>query len=98
MQINFNNQPKNLEGVEELAQGELSKLERYSTQIEKADIFYKETKNPALGHQVEIKLAVPGPDCFATDEAESYSKAFVQCVQKLEQQLKKRRDYHHNRK
>ena len=98
MQIHINSQPKNFSGVEELADQQLKRLEKFSDRIEKADIFYRETKDPKNSHRVEIKLAIPGPDAFAHDEAETFSKAFSNCVDKLEQQLKKRRAYHHDRK
>lgn len=96
MQVNFNSQPKHIVGLDEFAQKQLDRLERYSDKIERADIFYKTSKNPTSPHIVEIKLAIPGPDAFASEQADSYGKAFNLCVTKLEQQLKKRVNYHHN--
>lgn len=98
MQINFNSQPKQMEGLMEYAQDQLGRLEKYASKIEMADIFYKRLKDPSSPHQVEIKLAIPGPDVFAKEKSESYSKSFALCVTKLEQQLRKRVSYHHTRK
>lgn len=98
MQINFNSKPKNIVGVEEFAKEELSRLEKFSSKIEMADIYYSKTGDVVDTEAVEIKLSVPGPDVLAKAVAENYSKAFALCVDKLEQQMKKRPSYHHNRK
>lgn len=92
MEIIFNQHPQQFkEGVQELAEIELKRLLKIYSRIERADIYYKAHKDPANPHEVEIKLAVPGDDLFAHKAAESYSKAFNLCVDKLASQLARKK-------
>jgi len=97
MEVNVNCKPGNIKGVKEAAENKLIHLEKFEDKIERADVFYNLTKDPVNMHEVEIKLAVAGPDAFAKSNGETFEKAIIQCVEKLEKQLKKRTAYHHGR-
>ena len=91
MQIHFNQFPDYQHGVEEFANQQLQKLEKFGIPIEKAEVFYRHTASPDKPHEVEIKLAIPGQDLFAREGSDSFQKAFALCGDKLASQLSHRK-------
>lgn len=71
----------------------LEKLNTYYGRILRADVYLKMKDDDSYdGKMVEINLHVPINDLFAKDTAESFEKAVASVANKLERQLKKRKE------
>lgn len=79
--------------LEGLINRKLNKLTTFNDRLISADVFLKlEGPNSPDGKIVEINLRLPGPDVFAKEDADAYEKAIAFTADKLERQLKKRKD------
>lgn len=69
----------------------IHKLQTFYKRIERADIYLKKGDGDSSlkDKSVEIRLAVPGPDLFAKENAETLEKAIAAVTDKLAKQLKK---------
>lgn len=71
----------------------VNKLETYYDRIERAEVFVKEDDGSAAnGFTVEIRLAIPGNDVFATHTDESIERATAEVTEALRRQLKKHKE------
>ena len=71
----------------------VAKLETYYDRIERAEVFVKEDDGSATnGHTVEIRLAIPGNDLFATHTDESIERATAEVTEALRRQIKKHKE------
>jgi len=79
--------------LQELIEKKVRKLTTFYDRIIKADVYLKlEDKNSPNGKIVEINMHLPGKDAFAKESADSYEKAIAATANKLERQLKKRKE------
>lgn len=73
----------------------VNKLETYYDRIERAEVFIKEDDGSAAnGHTVEIRLAIPGNDLFATHTDESIERATAEVTEALRRQIRKHKNKH----
>lgn len=76
----------------DVATEKLSKLEKLYDRIEYCNIILKEVKNDIKKkYLVEVKLAVPKEDLFASEKAESFERALDQVTDDLKKQIIKRK-------
>lgn len=76
------------EWFETLAQESIEKLVTFYERIERADIYLKQDDgNLENGKIVEIRLAVPQNDLFATAQADEVEKALGLAAGKIRKQL-----------
>jgi len=69
------------------------KLEKLYDRIEKCSVTLKHEKNDRnKGAIVEVRLAVPGDDIFASERAESFEKAIDPLLGDLKRQLSRRKE------
>jgi len=68
----------------------LDKLERYTGEINFADVYLKK-ENASNGKNkfVRIRLGIPGPDAFAEDTGEHWETTLRSVADKIERQLVK---------
>jgi len=79
--------------LETLIQKKLNKLTTFYDRIIRADVFLKlEDPRDPKGKIVEINMHLPGKDAFAKVTSDGYEKAIAATANKLERQLKKRKD------
>ena len=73
--------------------GKVEHLEELSGEILAAHVvlFHDERKNPKKSYVVKVHLAVPGPDIHAEDAEGDLYAAIDKVVDKLAQQLRKRK-------
>lgn len=87
--IQFVKLPTN-EPLEKFVQKKLDKLFKKYNWLIKADVFYKQIKDPkGKGKICDIQLSHPGPRIFATSNEESFEKAADETIKDLKTQLKK---------
>lgn len=71
----------------------VNKLETYYDRIERAEVFVKEDDGSAAnGHTVEIRLAIPGNDLFATHTDQSIERATAEVTEALRRQINKHKE------
>lgn len=71
----------------------VNKLQTYYDRIERAEVFIKEDDgSTANGFTVDIRLAIPGNDVFATHTDESIERATAEVTEALRRQLKKHKE------
>ncbi|WP_116109130.1 ribosome hibernation-promoting factor, HPF/YfiA family [Lewinella sp. IMCC34191] len=81
----------------EVINEKVNKLETYYDRIERAEVFIKEDDGSATnGHTVEIRLAIPGNDLFATHTDESIERATAEVTEALRRQIRKHKSKHGN--
>ena len=81
----------------EVINEKVNKLETYYDRIERAEVFIKEDDGSATnGHTVEIRLAIPGNDLFATHTDESIERATAEVTEALRRQIRKHKSKHTN--
>lgn len=81
------------EWFENLAREHMDKLTTYYDRIESANIYLKSDEHdPENGKIVEIRLAVPKNDLFASAQADEIEKALSQATAKIRRQLIKRKE------
>lgn len=81
------------EWFEALARDHMEKLTTFYDRIERADIYLKSDEgDPQTGKAVEIRLAIPQNDLFATAQADEIEKALDQATTKIRKQLIKRKE------
>ncbi len=79
--------------LKELIEKRVQKLTTFYDRIIKADVYLKlEDKKSPDGQIVEINMHLPGKDAFAKEGADSFEKAVAATTNKLERQLKKRKE------
>jgi putative sigma-54 modulation protein len=79
--------------VEELLHAKLDKLSEKYSWITNAAVFIKEEKRPEeKNHECEIKLSVPGPQIFASNNDTTISKAIHNVIGELSVQLERKKD------
>ncbi|MFK7979795.1 MAG: ribosome-associated translation inhibitor RaiA [Saprospiraceae bacterium] len=79
--------------LKDLIDKKISKLQTFYARILRADVFLKlEDPKAPDGKIVEINLSLPGKPVFAKEKTDAYEKAIAYTAQKLERQLKKRKD------
>ena len=82
--IHFNANEKLLNDTTE----KLSKLEKLYDRIEKCNVILKEEKNrEKKKFMVEVRLAVPKEDLFASEQAESFERALDKVSDDLKKQI-----------
>jgi len=78
------------EETEIALQEKFDRLEKFFDRIQQCKIMLKKEKEGKQNYfVVEVKLAVPGNDLFASDQAESFEVAADTVFLQLESQLKK---------
>lgn len=78
---------------ETLAREHMDKLSTFYDRIESANIYLKQDEHdPENGKIVEIRLAVPKNDLFASAQADEIEKALSQATSKIRRQLIKRKE------
>ena len=71
----------------------VTKLETYYDRIERAEVFVKEDDgSTANGHTVEVRLAIPGNDLFATHTDDSIERGVAEVTEALRRQIKKHKE------
>lgn len=80
------------EFMEDFVVKELHKLAKKYEWLIKADVFYKQEKDPkGKGKICDIQLSLPGPKIFATSNEESFEASTDETIRDLKIQLKKRK-------
>ena len=79
--------------LKDLIDKKVTKLLTFYDRINTVDVFLKidDPKSPD-GKVVEISLRLPGKDAFAKEKSDVFEKAIVAAAEKLERQLKKRKE------
>ncbi len=79
--------------LKDLIDKKVTKLLTFYDRIIKVDVFLKleDAKSPN-GKITEISLRLPGKDAFAKETSDTFEKAVAATAEKLERQLKKRKD------
>jgi len=67
----------------------LHKLETFNNKLLKGEVFLRVNNQAVNNKTVEIKLAVPGHELFASHEAETFEAATLRTLAALKSQLKK---------
>ncbi|MFM7194068.1 MAG: HPF/RaiA family ribosome-associated protein [Bacteroidota bacterium] len=67
----------------------LHKLETFHGKLLKGEVFLRVNNQAVNNKTVEIKLAVPGHELFASNEASSFEAATLRTLAALKSQLKK---------
>lgn len=76
-----------------LIEKKVNKLSTFYDRIVKAEVFLKlEDAKVHEGSIVEINIHLPGKDAFAKEASDSFEKALAATTDKLERQLKKRKE------
>jgi ribosomal subunit interface protein len=74
------------DSLKEFAESEVLRLKKFSDEIINCEIEYSFNKNDKTAH---IHVNVNGTVLNATETTDDFTKSTTQCVDKLEQQLKK---------
>lgn len=78
-----------------LIEEKVGKLQQFHPEIVSAEVFLKlEEGRHALvqSHRVDVRMVIPGPDAFASGQADSVEKALAEAVDAVKVQLKKIRE------
>lgn len=71
----------------------IKRLEKYYDDITGMDVYLKSVNNSEEETKIaEIKVYLPGPSVFAEHQGESFRESIIESVDKLERQLRKRKD------
>jgi putative sigma-54 modulation protein len=90
MQVIINKSSELTDATINVINEKVNKLETYYDRIERAEVFVKEDDGSAAnGHTVEIRLAIPGNDLFATHTDQSIERATAEVTEALRRQIKK---------
>lgn len=90
MQVIINKSSELSEPTIAVINDKVAKLETYYDRIERAEVFIKEDDGSAAnGFTVDIRLAIPGNDLFATHTDESIERATAEVTDALRRQIKK---------
>ena len=76
----------------------VKELEKYGQGITNADVYFREddgNKSDVVLAQVQLRL--PGPEVFASETDQNYMKAFNLALDKVERQLRKRKNMNKDR-
>ena len=93
MQINIQAPFAVNDALRALITEKIEKLTTYFDRIYKADVYLKtKENNTPNGKTVEIILHIPGKDAFAKSTEDTIEKAVAAVADKLEKQLKKRKE------
>ncbi len=82
------------ERLEQFTKEKLSKLEDHYDFIVNADVYFK-TENSTANNQgriCEIRLNLPGPEIFVSNNEENFDKAVYKTISDLKRQLRKRKE------
>lgn len=79
--------------LKDLINKRVTKLKTFYDRILDVDVFLKleDPKSPD-GKVVEINLSLPGKNAFAKETSDTFEKAIAATTEKLERQLKKRKE------
>ena len=95
MQVNINKSSELSDLTISVITEKVTKLETYYDRIERAEVYIKEDDGSTTnGHTVEIRLAIPGNDLFATNTDESIERATAEVTEALRRQLRKHKQKH----
>ena len=89
------------ESQEEFITNKLTRLDRLYDHIENCHVVFKKEKTDLKSSIIiEVKVAIPGNDLFASETSDSFELAVDKVYSNLESQLKKKKDklYEQNRK
>lgn len=76
--------------VESLVREKLDHVSKRYSWITNAAVFFKAERNDNENNSIcEVRLSVPGPQLFASQQESSFEKAFAMVVKQLEIQLEK---------
>lgn len=79
--------------LQALIEKKVNKLSTFYDRIINADVYLKvEDAKAHEGSIVEINIHLPGKDAFAKETSDSFEKALAATTNKLERQLKKRKE------
>ncbi len=93
MQVIIHNSSELSDATIEVINAKVNKLETYYDRIERAEVFLKEDDGSTTnGHTVDIRLAIPGNDLFATHTDESIERATAEVTEALRRQIKKHKE------
>lgn len=93
MQVIINKSSDLSDTTQRVIREKTEKLETYWDRIERAEVFLNEDDGSGVkGHTVEIRLAIPGNDLFATHTDDSVERATAEVVEALRRQIKKAKD------
>lgn len=83
------------EALQAFIQKKLDKLNRFSDDIQSAEVILKVTK-PEVSHNKDasIKLIIKGDELFAEKTADSFEEAVDTVIDALKRQLEKRKEAH----
>ncbi len=71
----------------------IDRLSRFNTGITGIDVYLKSVKNEDDETKItEIKVFLPGPSLYAEFQGESFRESIIETVDKLESQLRKRKE------
>lgn len=81
------------ESLEAFVQEKLDKVADKYEFLVRADVFFKleNTSEDSTGKKTGIRLSAPGPRLFAESSSENFQKSFVEALNQVEKQLKKRK-------
>lgn len=93
MQINIQAPWEVNEVIKQLIEDKIAKLYDLDDRIIRADIFMKTGDNSGVDDkQVDLRLRIPGPELFATANADSFEKAISDVTDKLRRQIIKKKE------
>ncbi len=71
----------------------IERLKKYYDGITGIDVYLKSVKDSENETKIaEIKVFLPGPTLFADHQGESFRESIIESVDKLEKQLRKRKE------
>ncbi len=85
------------ESLREYAFQEIQKLEKYYDGIISAEIIFSYEKAQNSIKNVELIVAVQGTVLKALDKSDDYAKSLDMAIDKMESQIKKYKDKHHQK-
>lgn len=93
MQVIINKSSELADNTIAVINEKVNKLETYYDRIERAEVFIKEDDGSAAnGHTVEVRLAIPGNDLFATHTDDSIERGIAEVTEALRRQIKKHKE------
>lgn len=94
MVINFQTSTPISDNSKNYIEEKLQKLETFYDRIEAANVFIHTDDGTNSGgfKEVEVRLAVPGPDLFASDDSATVEQSVGNVVDKLKRQIIKMKD------
>ncbi len=94
MVVNFQTSTPISDEAKVFIQEKLQKLDTFYDRIEAANVFVHTDDGSNVGgfKEVEVRLAVPGPDLFAKDDSSTIEQSVSNVVDKLRRQILKMKD------